>query len=569
MDSPACSVPCVPLLFRYSLGDQLRAGFFGQDACVQTDVSELPLVRCLSDKTAQLVKEMEMLRKEITVKVKFIEAHYESRLQQEAEAFYTRINLKVKAFENHHKEKISVLRNSYRQQFADAVEVIKASYKNYILKKGEVVEVSPGDAGQVQDLLNELREKDFKIKCLNEQLRENEEQALLEISSEPADYPEKDWLRMENDRLKDDVNSLHVEMEQIRQALEAKDQSLKDMVCLVPSHVVVPALNISQLQSKEEDSRKVLQKLAGENERLKEQLNLEKENGRMQDAPSSYQKCLLCVLLDKYGSICQVKGGMPTESETKPLALESNWWVAANVHYIDSEMLQLNQKTEKETDSLENSRQNEGLDQRCEDQRLAEQERERELIAQEAKLNTLKAQRAAALVESVLNAKELVSNNKDLTEELEKLRQAERAQKEHIDRLQRKIAVTNQAWEKKFEVLRQSFHAIKDEMFLRQSLQRQAAALHQASVNYTEYLRFVLQNSPVSHHWQNPEEASFKRASFPTKTPLPSIGARGMQTVRLKRLDIHLPSAQADSISTAGSYQLHQSYLEEEREQEQ
>ena len=34
----------------------------------------------------------------------------------------------------------------------------------------------------------------------------------------------------------------------------------------------------------------------------------------------------------------------------------------------------------------------------------------------------------------VLNAKELDSNNKDLAEELEKLRQAERSQKQHIDR---------------------------------------------------------------------------------------------------------------------------------------
>ncbi|XP_036412751.1 uncharacterized protein C10orf67 homolog, mitochondrial [Colossoma macropomum] len=444
----------------YSLGNQLRAGFFGQDASVQTDVSELPLVKCLSDETAQLVKEMETLKKETAVKVKFIEAQYESRLQQEAEAFYTRINYKVKAFENHHKEKITVLRNSFQQQFANAVEVIKASYKNYSMEKSEV---TSSDTGRVQDLLNELQEKDFKIMCLREQLRENEE-----ISSEPADDPEKDWLRTENNRLKDDVNSLHIEMEQIRQALEAKDQSLKDM-----------ALNISQLQSKADGDRKALQKLSSENDKLKVQLNLEKENGRIQ--------------------ICQLK-----------------------------------QKAEKVTESTENSPKKE---RRHEEERLAKQESQRDLLAQEDKLNTQKTQRAAAPVE-------LDSNNKDLTEELEKLRQAERSQKQHIDRLEKKIAMTNEAWEKKFEILRQSFHAIKDEMFLRQSLQRQAASLHQASVNYA-------MKAPVSHQGQNPEEASFSRTCFSTKTPLPSIGAREMQTVRLKTVTIHLPSGQTDPFSAS------------------
>lgn len=47
---------------------------------------------------------METLKKEIAVKVKFIEAQYESRLQEEAEAFYTRMNYKVKALESYYKE---------------------------------------------------------------------------------------------------------------------------------------------------------------------------------------------------------------------------------------------------------------------------------------------------------------------------------------------------------------------------------------------------------------------------------------------------------------------------------
>jgi len=43
-------------LFRYSLSNQLRAGFFGQDACVQTDESELPNIKTLAADTADLMK---------------------------------------------------------------------------------------------------------------------------------------------------------------------------------------------------------------------------------------------------------------------------------------------------------------------------------------------------------------------------------------------------------------------------------------------------------------------------------------------------------------------------------
>lgn len=43
-------------MWRFSLGNQLRVGFFGPDASVQTDVSELPTVKLLSDHTAELIK---------------------------------------------------------------------------------------------------------------------------------------------------------------------------------------------------------------------------------------------------------------------------------------------------------------------------------------------------------------------------------------------------------------------------------------------------------------------------------------------------------------------------------
>lgn len=49
-------------------------------------------------------KEMNAMRKEVRLKVKFLRSQYESRLNREADAFRTRINYKVKAIEKLHKE---------------------------------------------------------------------------------------------------------------------------------------------------------------------------------------------------------------------------------------------------------------------------------------------------------------------------------------------------------------------------------------------------------------------------------------------------------------------------------
>lgn len=50
--------------------------------------------------------------------------------------------------------------------------------------------------------------------------------------------------------------------------------------------------------------------------------------------------------------------------------------------------------------------------------------------------------------------------------------------KKEIDRIHR-------AWEKKFAILQQSLHALKDESFVRHTMQRQAAQLHQAAISYS------------------------------------------------------------------------------------
>ncbi|XP_051734980.1 uncharacterized protein C10orf67 homolog, mitochondrial isoform X4 [Ctenopharyngodon idella] len=397
---------------RYSLANQLRTGFFGQDACVQTDESEVPNIKILAADTANLMKEMHMLKEDTAKKLKIIHFHYETKLQEESDALYTRMNDKIKNLENCYKEKLSVLRRSYQQQLSDAMQVIKASYKN---KEDMVCDVTDG---RVKDLLNELQEKNLRIECISEQLKK------YEIGTEGVEDPEKSRLKSENEKLKDNIDFLHVELEEIHRALESKEQSL--------------ALNLEQLKSEADDSKKALQKLAGEHEQLKMQLNFEKESGR-------------------------------------------------------EKIKQLKEEMKKEIACIEASR-----------------------LKEKAATEIEKQKRGEPTTMELLGDAELVQKIKDH-------RKTEAVLKKEIERLNKQLCMSNQVWEKKFEILRQSFHAIKDEMFLRQTLQRQEAILHNASVSFA-------MDAPCSPQQKSPADDNFKKLCLNSKVaPLPRIGAGGQQ----------------------------------------
>ncbi|XP_016128648.1 uncharacterized protein C10orf67 homolog, mitochondrial [Sinocyclocheilus grahami] len=416
---------------RYALSNQLRAGFFGQDACVQTDESELPNIKLLAANTAELMKEMNMLEEDTEKKLKIISLQYETKLQDESDALYASMKDKIKNLENCHKEKLSVLRRSYQQQLSDAMQVIKASYKN----KEETDLVCDVTDGRVKDLLNELQEKNLKIEWMVEQLKK------YEIGSEGAEDPEKSRLKSENEKLKDNIDSLHVELEEVHRVLESKEQRL--------------ALDLAQLKSEADDSIKALQKLTGEHEQLKMQLNLERESGR-------------------------------------------------------EKIKQLKEEMEKEIACIEASRMKEkaAIDKELEKQKPAE------------------------------NTTMELAGDTELVQKIKEHRQTEAMQKKEIERLSKQLCMSNQVWEKKFEILRQSFHAIKDEMFLRQTLQRQEAILHNASVSFA-------MDAPCSPRQKSPADSTFKRLGYSNMAPLPRIGAGGQQ-----KMDIGLQSVRgADAIS--------------------
>ncbi|XP_067309771.1 uncharacterized protein C10orf67 homolog, mitochondrial isoform X3 [Pseudorasbora parva] len=409
------------------------------------------------------MQEMHMLKEDTENKLKIIRFQYEAKLQEESDALYTRMNDKVKNLENCYNEKLSVLRRSYQQQLSDAMQVVKASYKN----KEDTDLVRDAD-GRVKDLLNELQEKNLKIECISEQLKK------YEIGTEGAEDTEKSRLKSGNEKLKDNIDLLHVELEEIHRALESKEQSL------------------AQFKSEADSSKKALQKLTGEHEQLKMQLNSERESGRekIKQLKEEIKKEIACIEASrlKEKAATEMEKQKPSESITTELL-------------GDAELVQKIKEHRKNEAALKK-----------------EIERYNETLKE---INpTILALSTALLFLLFLN----------------------------VIRLNKQLCMSNQVWEKKFEILRQSFHAIKDEMFLRQTLQRQEAILHNASVSFA-------MDAPCSPQQKSPADDAFKR-SYPNSkvAPLPRIGA-GSQQKRDRVMEISLQSERgADALPGLDSH---------------
>ncbi|XP_053373303.1 uncharacterized protein C10orf67, mitochondrial-like isoform X6 [Mercenaria mercenaria] len=128
----------------------------------------------------------------------------------------------------------------------------------------------------------------------------------------------------------------------------------------------------------------------------------------------------------------------------------------------------------------------------------AEKEKMAYLYEQEKRLKEELAKERANLAEALKG-----------DSDVNRLRKAEQMLREEVARLKREIERIHRTWEKKFAILQQSLHALKDESYIRQQLQRQAANLHHAAVSYAA-------DTPMGIH------PSSKHTS-PTKRPLPDI----------------------------------------------
>ncbi|XP_072179120.1 uncharacterized protein [Diadema setosum] len=390
-----------------SIADQQKVGFFRQDRAAQTVESEILELKQMTVVLQTLLKESKELKRELAVAKQVMRADYENKLQEKALDMYCRINDHVEILEKAHRERVEIVRRSFRQQLANAIAKIAHEWKNHASKKmnAELKKQSGQNAALLEDykaLQNQVASQEGIIDMLRMQLEQQANAPRSEASTPSAVY--------ELEGLKDEMTVMKRKIDGLESALDGKDELIEEL------------------------------------NRDMERLNKDLERERI------HIKQLLKELEEAKATAVQEMASLKRQAEKQRLLMEK----------------EMQDKMKKSRDEMLS---------------LAKQHAAESQKAEEEKMKLLREREKQA---KVIQEQEEATKTKEAEsgEEISKLGRLEKHLRSEIARLKKELARSTKLWEKKFTVLQRSMYALKDESYLRQTLQKQAATLHHATVMY-------------------------------------------------------------------------------------
>ncbi|XP_072909053.1 uncharacterized protein C10orf67 homolog, mitochondrial [Hemitrygon akajei] len=437
-----------------SPSDRLKIGFFKTDRATQTDVSEILELKELSTAVETLMKEITILKNRVESNILTLEADYQMKLEEQCTHLYQRMNDHNSYLKNKYLQRIEVLRNSFRQQLANAIAKINAECTKYCTELNKKNKITHEDSITT---LSALKQKDLLISSLKGRLEEYENSRQTDMVRINIDASLRDWEQLieENQALKEQISSLVQDAKNMSKTIILEEMQIDKL----DNELVV-------LKEQSADTEWKMQKLLQSEEYLKKALENEKQKGKQM-------------------------------LELQKLQMEKM------LHVTLLKMEESEQASRELSESLK--------------------EKETQLIHQ---METSSLLKQVPIVEKETKP----VNNDEIIEELKSLRKKDREQRKIIEDLNKQRDRSNRIWEKKFAILKQSYHAIKDEMYLRCSLQRQAPSLHCA------FTHNIIGESP----WIDFQAKN----NFSSYFPLPQIGSQSApQTAQREHKMDKAPSA--------------------------
>ncbi|XP_013416233.1 uncharacterized protein C10orf67, mitochondrial isoform X3 [Lingula anatina] len=440
---------------RPSLAEQRKVGFFRLDRPTQTEVTEIVDLQEMTEVLQTLLQDVNILKREIHTARGLMLADFESKLQKKALELYCRINSRVDELEKMHADRVGVIRRAFRQQLSDALSNVASIFdKNYQNKMNSDQKKKNAKADKLEAKIRELQgviqRNDMVIEMLKTQLAQYSKQAAEEEeeSRPPTKSPS---INPELDDLRENVFNLENKVSELEKALDTKTDlaaNLSDEVDGITKKLEQEKRVTRQLQEELENLRENSEQEMAEARRMIEQQRIEMEQEMNEKTKQARDEVL---------SMARSEAAAMADSEGKKVM-----------------------KLMEEKKKLE--------------EQLA---KERALVAE---LSKKKA-------EPVVEKKE----EKVITD-VDKIILSEQKWRVMVAKMKKELEKTHKMWEKKFAILQHSLHALKDESFLRQTLQKQAATLHHAAVSYaTDTPLAILPTRPPNS---------------PTKKPLPEIPSR-------------------------------------------
>nr|XP_022308944.1 uncharacterized protein C10orf67, mitochondrial-like isoform X1 [Crassostrea virginica] len=461
-------------LFRPNIADQHKVGFFTLDRCSQTEVTEVVDLKEMTEVLQILLQDVTNLRRDINLTKHVMQADYESKLQEKSLELYVRINEKVKELERIHEDRVTTVRRAFRQQLSDAIARVAVLYnKNLDAKiKRERRKQEEGQGKhdeKYKEMQATIQRNETVIQMLKMQLAQFQQRRNSEVESPDisSDRPSNTTaaspvpslveelsvkskspsVNEEFEALKEECDGLHRRVDRLEEALDIKENENLNL-----------SEQINQLTANLEKEKIMIDQLKHEAEETKKLAEKEKQSSKNQMA-------------------------LEAEALNSDLAKQKQEMQRIMEEQIRRAKEEAENARNEEAKSLKEAESSK-LKLLMEQKKLLEQE-----LMQERKKNSTKSQEEV---------------------DAEKYKKVEQKLRDEILRLKKEIERIHRTWEKKFAILQQSLHALKDESYIRQTLQRQAAALHHAAVSYAV-------DTPVGIVPQK------QQPSYPRKPVIPDI----------------------------------------------
>ncbi|XP_027703665.1 uncharacterized protein C10orf67 homolog, mitochondrial [Vombatus ursinus] len=449
---------------RVTLSDDLKIGYFKTDRATQTDVTEVLEIRKLSDTTQKLVKVTTLLQRDFKYLKIYLEMQFEDRLKEVSNKLHKEIQMIIEEIVALHEKNEDTMRKSFYKQLCDAIASIRGAYSHFFEVEEEAAKMPSVNTNIFK---RKLMEKNDIIRDLQEQLASYKENKFFKLESLKEEYNEKiaqlgkeiSDLRRENDKL----NKATAGLEEDLQLCEKANTLLEG--------------ELSAMKQRVENDQKTIQKLTLLKDKLCDELDQEKRAiqdmyGQQKEAIEETRR-----LLEAEGIGAKSFRGTPKSHHEERPSLRRTPSVSQEGRNWDQRLSRSGRKE---------SFMKEGTPAAAAGAAAA------------AAAGAAAAAAAAAVATEAVAAKaehereenhdliwrEGVDSKQSMEFQIRKLKKILEMQRRQLRSLETEAGQDSKIWEKKYLILKNTLHALKDEMFTRQSFVRQFVTLSDAYFNY-------------------------------------------------------------------------------------
>ncbi|XP_041497439.1 uncharacterized protein C10orf67 homolog, mitochondrial [Microtus oregoni] len=217
---------------RLTISDNLKIGFFTSDHATQTDCSEILPLKDLTQSTEKLMQMITSLQVDFGFLKDLVQLKFEDRLKEESWKIVGVLHDRILEMKRYYQQSEDTMRKSFQQQLSDAIAVIRGMYTKFFEIEEEKAALQDEANIRMSFLAKKLKEKEEILKDLRNELEQYEESGIQKVDNlgkEASSEKELMECKTENERLLQVIAMLEEEAQ-----MSLKENSIleDEIICL-------------------------------------------------------------------------------------------------------------------------------------------------------------------------------------------------------------------------------------------------------------------------------------------------------------------------------------------------